>query len=285
MRKEKIRSLFSYGMLATLLGGQLAFAAWQLKPLTRDDTYRTIARRVNAQTESPITDVIGALDEVIEVGELTVSEKDGKTTAIVKERTPSSAAHTNKVIRLVFAAAGNNWAWESFENDRKLYPVERLFPYAKDELTRRKQAATTKWAALLDLMTKHGEAAAKTLETAKAIIKKDPDPLGPVTAARAALAKARESGEADAIKSAYKELAQTIEPIPALADSFQDLKANDAYLRLAEELNGVQTRIAATRKEYLDAVAAYNEILRRLPFALVAYGLGFQKIEPQIEAE
>jgi len=286
MRKRNIRSIFGFALLGALCCGQVASAIGQDKPkLTRDEVYRTIARQVNAQTESPMTDVLGVLDELIEVGEITVSDKDGKATVIVKEKV---ATHnpTNKTIRLVFApAAGGKWVWESFENDRKLYPVERLYPYTKDDLGRRRQVTVVQWGTLVDAMTKQADAAFKVLDTAKVIIRSDPAPLGPVTTARAALAKARETNQADVIISAYKELARAAEPVATLSDSFPDLKTNDAYLRLQDELKGAQNRLAVARKDYVTSVAEYNEYIVRLPFALVAYGLGFQKIEPQIEAE
>ncbi len=126
-------------------------------------------------------------------------------------------------------------------------------------------------------MTNQADAAFKVLETAKAIIKSDPPPLAPVTAARAALAEARKGTDADAIIAAHKQVAQVVEPVAALADSFQDLKANDAYLRLQEDFANAQKNLVTARKDYLGAVAAYNDILQRLPFALAAFGLGFHQ--------
>jgi LemA protein len=285
MRNRKMRLIGGHLLLAALLGSQLVFAAWQGQPkLKSDDVYFVIARHLVAQSESPVTGIVSALDEVIEVGEIKVSDTDGKATVTIKERV-TNRPHLNQTIQVVLAPAGNDWKWETFENDRRPYPVERLFPYAKDEIGRRKQAAVTRWSAVLEAMTKQADAAFKLLETAKAIIKSDPAPMGAVTTARTALAEARKSGDLDAIRNAHKQVAEAVEPVAGLADNFPDLKANDAYLRLQEEFTSAQKGIEATRKSYLEAVTAYNEILQRLPFALVAYGLGFTKLEPQIEAE
>ena len=49
--------------------------------------------------------------------------------------------------------AEEKWTWEQFENNRKLYPVDKLFPYTKDELGRRKQAAVTGWSAFVGAIT------------------------------------------------------------------------------------------------------------------------------------
>jgi LemA protein len=138
---------------------------------------------------------------------------------------------------------------------------------------------------VVELMIRHGDAAAKLLDTAKAVIKQDPPPLAPLAQARAALAKAREGGEADAIKNAYRDVAQAVEPVATLTDTYPDLKANDAYLRLSEELSKVKEAVAKARADYVNAVRAYNDTLQRNPFTLAAYGLGFQKMEPLIEVE
>ena len=256
----------------------------QTPQLTRDQVYFSIARRVNAQSESPVTNIVGALDEVIEVGEITVSP-EGKATVVVKERAPSTSSTTSKTIRLVMVPAGDKWAWESFEENRKLYPVEKLFPYAKDELGRRRQVVAAKWAAYLETMTKQGDSAIRVLETAKAVLQGDPPPMAAVSNARTALAEARKGQDEQAILAAHRDLAQAAQPVGTLTESFEVLKANDAFLRLQEEFKAAQTGVESARKDYLAAVAAYNEGLQRLPFALVAYGMEFTKLEPKIESE
>ncbi|HYE74287.1 MAG TPA: LemA family protein, partial [Blastocatellia bacterium] len=74
-------------------------------------------------------------------------------------------------------------------------------------------------------------------------------------------------------------------PIAALPDTHQDLKANDAYLRLSDELKKAEENVKKAREDYLKSVAAYNDVLQRNPYALGAYGMGFLKMEPVIEAE
>ena len=125
---------------------------------------------------------------------------DGKATVTVKELTPSARA-TQKSVKLVFAPTNDKekWTWEQFEENRKLYPVERLFPYVNSQLEKLDKEVSAALAAHLAAMTKEGDAAAALLETAKAVIKSDPPPLGPVTQARNALAEARKGTEIEAI--------------------------------------------------------------------------------------
>jgi LemA protein len=275
-----------FGLLTILLASTLGFAQAPAKKMTKDDVLRSIAMQVLTQSESPATSIIGALDEVIEVGEITLSPKDGKWQALVKEKAPSSASSVNQTIPLVFAAQPDGtFQWEQFKNGAKFYPIDKLYPYAKDYLVRSRDGAGAGWKKYLAALTAQGEAAFKVLDTAKAIIKKDPEPLAAINTARESLKKAIESGDVDELKAAYKELTQAVEPIAKLTDEFPDLKTNDAYVRQAEAYEAAKKNLQAAREAYLNGVNQYNDRILRLPFTLVAFGFGFTKMEPQIDVE
>src|SRR5262245_24517578 len=259
------------------------------KKMKKDELYFSVGRRLNALNESPVTAIVNELDTVIEITGLTM-RPDGRAEVTVKERAPSSAAYTNKSIRLLFAppAAGDKkeqWTWEQFEENRKFYPVDKLFPYAKDELGKRKQATVASWNAFVGAIGRQGERAIKPSETAMAILKAERPPMAGVRAARAALAEAMKENKPEDILNAYRDLNQQTEPITTLGDTYTDLKANDAYLRLIEEFKNSVNLTNASRKGYVQTVAAYNEAILRLPFGLVAYGLEFHKIEANISED
>ncbi len=266
-------------LMLTLSG---VFPAGQLKPPTRDEVYFSIARRVNQQSESPASGIVNALDEVIEVGAITLTS-DGKATATVKEKAPSTSSVQNKSARLIFARVADKWEWEQFEDNRRFYPVDKLFPYTKEQIQKSRQLATARWAVFVDNMAKPGDAALRALETAKALLQGEPPPMAALAAARNAFAAARVKNEDDAILAANRDLVHAVEPVLTLADSYEVLKTNDAYLRFIEEVKATQTNLIASRKEYIATVEQYNDSLKRLPVALVAFGLGFTKLEPKID--
>jgi len=268
------------------VAGQAAAQSAGGKAPTRDQVLSSIATRVTTQSQSPVSAVVTSLLELIEVGPATVGP-DGKVTVIVKETTPSNQRATKKSIKLVFVPTSDKekWNWEQFEDNRRLYPVDRLFPYAKTQLDKLRAEVNSALAAHLDAMTKEGEAATKVLETAKAVIRSEPAPLGPVTQARAALVEARKGTEVEAIAMAHRELENAIVAVLQLGETYNDLKANDAYLRLFEELKAAQGLIATTRENYFKKVETFNDEIRRLPYALVAYGMEYTKIEPKLRQE
>jgi hypothetical protein len=294
MRKRNLPSIFFFAVAAALsiwIGqiGALAQNGPGGKEMKKDELYISVARRLNALNESPSSAIANELDTVIEVTSLTM-RPDGKAEATVKERAPSDAAQAGKVIRLVFAppASGDKeekWTWEQFENNRRLYPVDKLFPYAKDELGKRKQATVAGWGAFVAAISKQVEAAVKAMETAKAVLKVEPPPLAGVKTTRSALAEAAKENRAEGILIAYRELNQQTALVATLGDTYTDLKANDAYLRLIDEFTKSIEATNAARNNYLQAVAAYNEAILRLPFSLVAYGLEFHKIDANISED
>ena len=254
------------------------------KPPTKDEVYFSIGRRINAQNNAAVSGVVQALGGVIEVKDITVGA-DGKAMVTVQETAPSNAAYTQKSMRLMLAPAGEDkWMWEQFEDSRRFYTTDKIFSYANGELNKRKQNIAAKWANFAAATGKQIETAIKVMETAKAILKADPTLLAPFMNSRAALAEAVKNNDADAIVSVYRDMASNSEGVPTLADSYDALKANDAYLRLVDEFKATANSTTAMRRDYVEAVNQYNESLQRLPLALVAYGMEFQPMEAKIEA-
>ncbi len=56
----------------------------------------------------------------------------------------------------------------------------------------------------------------------------------------------------------------------AVSENYPDLKSNQNFLALQAQLEGTENRIAVARKDYIDAVQAYNTTLRTIPSRWVA---------------
>jgi LemA protein len=70
----------------------------------------------------------------------------------------------------------------------------------------------------------------------------------------------------------------------ALAEAYPDLKANQGFVSLQEELANTESRIAYARQFYSDAVLAYNTAIQAVPGVIVARVFGFTERE-YFEAE
>jgi LemA protein len=95
-----------------------------------------------------------------------------------------------------------------------------------------------------------------------------------VANARARLAGA--SAPADRI-AANEQLTGALGRLLAIVENYPNLKANENFLRLQDELAGTENRIAVERRRYNQAVQAYNTYIQLFPNNLVASIMGFQR--------
>jgi LemA protein len=74
-------------------------------------------------------------------------------------------------------------------------------------------------------------------------------------------------------------LAGALSGIFALAESYPDLKANQNFLMLQQELSSIENKIAYSRQHYNDTVRAYNTLQQQFPANMVAGMAGSKPAE------
>ncbi len=74
-------------------------------------------------------------------------------------------------------------------------------------------------------------------------------------------------------------LTQTLGRLFAVAEAYPDLKANQNFLALQEELTATEGRVGYARQAYNDAVMSYNSKLQTFPTVIFAKALKFQERE------
>ena len=84
--------------------------------------------------------------------------------------------------------------------------------------------------------------------------------------------------------AADNQLSGALRQLFALAEAYPDLKANQGFVSLQEELANTESRIAYARQFYSDAVLAYNTATQAVPGVIVARIFGFTQRE-YFEAE
>lgn len=73
------------------------------------------------------------------------------------------------------------------------------------------------------------------------------------------------------------ELGASLQRLLAVTENYPELKANENFLALQDELSGTENRIAVERKRYNDAARTYNTFIRKFPASIVANMNGFEK--------
>jgi len=73
-----------------------------------------------------------------------------------------------------------------------------------------------------------------------------------------------------AYENAQARLSSAIIPLQRLQENYPDLKSNQNFLALQDQLEGTENRINASRRDYNDAVQQYNTLIRTFPSAIGA---------------
>src|SRR5437667_4366518 len=91
-----------------------------------------------------------------------------------------------------------------------------------------------------------------------------------VAQARAGLAGAIQTGDPAQMATANAQLTGALGRLIVVAEAYPQLKADQTFLRLQDELAGTENRIATARNDYNQAVQAYNTYIRTFPQAITA---------------
>lgn len=91
-----------------------------------------------------------------------------------------------------------------------------------------------------------------------------------VANARAGLAGAIRSGDPQQQAAADAQLTGALGRLLAISEAYPQLKADQTFLRLQDELSGTENRIAVSRSDYNAAVNAYNAYIRSFPQKITA---------------
>ena len=110
------------------------------------------------------------------------------------------------------------------------------------------------------------------VETVKAYATHEASVLEAVTAARAAAASA--NSVKDKVE-AENMLTGALRQLFAVAEAYPDLKANQNFLALQEELSDIENKLAAARRFFNNAVSEYNAGIQQFPAVLLAGPFGF----------
>lgn len=114
------------------------------------------------------------------------------------------------------------------------------------------------------------------VSTVKGFAAQEQSVIDSVTEARAKLAGAQTVGEK---ASADGELTSALSRLLVVVENYPELKSNENFIQLSDELAGTENRIAVSRKDYNDTVKTYNTKIKSFPTVIIASLFGFDPAE------
>jgi len=132
------------------------------------------------------------------------------------------------------------------------------------------------WAQIDVQLKRRTDLVPNLVETVKGYVKHERGTLEAVTEARAAVVK---GGSVAEQAQANNVLADALKSVFAVAEAYPDLKANQNFLMLQEELSGIENKIAYARQFYNDSVLSLNQTTQVFPSNIIAGMFGFKQRE------
>ena len=108
------------------------------------------------------------------------------------------------------------------------------------------------------------------VSTVKGYAQQELDVFTQVAQARAGVLGAVQKGDAVEMANANEQLTGALGRLMVVVEAYPQLKSDQSFLRLQDELTGTENRIAVARTDYNNAVQTYNTYIRTLPQSLTA---------------
>ena len=156
-----------------------------------------------------------------------------------------------------------------------------VFVATYNTLVRKRNQVKNAWAQIDVQLKRRYDLIPNLVETAKGYMKHERETLEAVTKARN-LAQQAASAGAGARAKVEGELSSVLSRLLAVSENYPDLKANQNFLALQEELTSTENKIGFSRQFYNDSVLRYNNQTQVFPSNVVA-GMAHFKAEEFFE--
>ena len=159
--------------------------------------------------------------------------------------------------------------------------VGGMYVGRRNEMVRKNEAVKAAWSEVDVVLQRRADLIPNLVETVKGIAAQEVTVFTNIANARQGLLGAKTP--ADRI-AANGQLDRALVQVLALAEQYPQLKSNENFLRLQDELAGTENRIAVERKRYNDSLQDYNTYIGLFPNSVFARWAGFQRNDAYFEA-
>ena len=143
----------------------------------------------------------------------------------------------------------------------------------RNSLVSKNEAVKSAWSQVDVVLQRRADLIPNLVETVKGYAKQEQTVFGDIAKARSALLSA---GTPEGKIAANRQLDGALGRLLAIAENYPQLKSNENFLRLQDELAGTENRIAVERKRYNDTLQEYNTYVQQFPNNIFAQWAGFK---------
>ena len=144
----------------------------------------------------------------------------------------------------------------------------------RNTLVTKNEAVKAAWSQVDIVLQRRADLIPNLVETVKGFALQEQTVFGDIAKARSALLSA---GTPQQKIAANGQLDSALGRLLVVVENYPQLRSNENFLRLQDELAGTENRIAVERKRYNDTLQDYNTYLQLFPHNIFAGWAGFQK--------
>jgi LemA protein len=152
----------------------------------------------------------------------------------------------------------------------------------RNEMVRKREVVNATWSQVDVVLQRRADLVPNLVETVKGFAAQEQTVFRDIANARAALMSARSPQERI---SANSQLDSALGRLLVIVENYPQLRSNENFLRLQDELAGTENRIAVERRRYNQAVQDYNTYISLFPNNIVASLGGFGRNDAYFRAD
>ncbi len=148
------------------------------------------------------------------------------------------------------------------------------------------EAVTSNWAQVENQLQRRNDLIPNLVNTVKGYAAHEKGIFTEVAEARAKLSGAVSNKDVKGVESANKQFNGALSRLLAIAENYPQLKADQNFIALQDEIAGTENRLAVARMDYNNSVQTLNSTIRKFPASIIANMSGIKareyfKIEEQ----
>ena len=151
----------------------------------------------------------------------------------------------------------------------------------RNEMVRKNETIKNAWSQVDVVLQRRADLIPNLVETVKGIAAQEQQVFGDIAAARSRLLSANTPQDKIA---ANGQLDGAIGRLLAVVENYPQLKSNENFLRLQDELAGTENRIAVERRRYNETLQDYNTYIGLFPNNIIAGMAGFHRNDAYFQA-
>jgi LemA protein len=151
--------------------------------------------------------------------------------------------------------------------------IGAMYVGRRNQMVVKSQAVSAAWSQVDVVLQRRADLIPNLVETVKGYAAQEQTVFGDIAKARSTLLSAQTPAERIA---ANAQLEGSLGRLLAIAENYPQLKSNENFLRLQDELSGSENRIAVERRRYNETLQDYNTYIGLFPNDIFARWAGFQ---------